>query len=83
MSCFHGNHASTPEEEIPKPLILTQHCVAVASRLSQSQDAVKLSYEDDLAARLIAAVNIEADVRSGDGLYERTNDALCEMSEAD
>ena len=40
-------------------------------------------YEDDLAARLIAAVNIEADVKSRDGLYERTEDSLCAMSEAD
>jgi hypothetical protein len=72
-----------PEEEVIKPPILTQRCIAVASRLSQSQDAVELSYEDDLAARLIVAVNIEADARSGDGLYERTDDALCEMSEAD
>jgi hypothetical protein len=39
--------------------------------------------EDDLAARLIAAVNIEADAKSGDGLYERTKNSLCEMSEAD
>jgi hypothetical protein len=42
-----------------------------------------LSYEDDLVARLIAAVNIEADVMNRDGLYERTEDALCNMSEAD
>jgi hypothetical protein len=34
-------------------------------------------------ARLIAAVNIEADARNGDNLYERTNDSLCEMLEAD
>jgi hypothetical protein len=83
MSCFHGSHASTPEEEMLKPPILTQRCVAVASRLFQSQDAVELLYENDLAARLIAAVNIEADAKSGDGLYERTEDSLCEMSEAD
>jgi hypothetical protein len=31
MSCFHGSHASMPEEEILKPPILTQHCIAVAS----------------------------------------------------
>jgi hypothetical protein len=49
----------------------------------QSQDAVELSYEDDLVARLIAAVNIKADAKSGDGLYERTEDPLCEMSDAD
>jgi hypothetical protein len=52
-----------PEEEMVRPPILTQCCVAVVSRLSQSQDAVELSYEDDLAVRLIAAVNIEADAR--------------------
>jgi hypothetical protein len=79
----HGSHGSTPEEEMVRPLILTQCCIAVVSRLSQSQDAVELSYEDDLAARLIAAVNIDADARIGDGLSERTGDALCEMSEAD
>jgi len=83
VTSSHGSHGSTPEEEMVKTPILTQRCVAVASRLSQSQDAVELSYEDDLAARLIAAVNIEADARSGDGLYERTEDTLCEMSEAD
>jgi hypothetical protein len=83
MSCFHGSHASTPEEEIQKPPILTQRCIAVASRLFQSQDAVELLYEDNLVARLIAAVNIEADAKSGDSLYERTEDSLCEMSEAD
>jgi hypothetical protein len=36
-----------------------------------------------LVERLIAALNIEADAMSGDGLYERANDALCDMSEAD
>jgi hypothetical protein len=83
MSCFHGSHASTPEEEIMKPPILTQQCKAVALQLFQSQDAVELLYEDDLAARFIAAVNIEADTKSGDGLYERTKDSLCKMLEAD
>ena len=29
------------------------------------------------------AVNIEAEATNGDGLYKRTDDALCEMSEAD
>ena len=33
--------------------------------------------------RLITAVNIEADARSGDGLYERASDALCGMSDSD
>jgi hypothetical protein len=68
MPCFHGSHVSTPEEEILKPPILTQRCIAVALRLFQSQDAVELLYEDGLAARLIVAVNIEADTMSGDGL---------------
>jgi hypothetical protein len=79
----HESHGSMPEEETMKPPILTQCCIVVVSRLSQSQDAIELSYEDDLVARLIAAVNIEADATNGDGLYERTGDALCEMSEAD
>jgi hypothetical protein len=72
-----------PEEEIQKPPILTQQCIAAASQLFQSQDAVELLYEDDLAARLIVAVNIEADATSRDGLYERTKDSLCGMSKAD
>jgi hypothetical protein len=80
----HGSHGSTSEEEVvPKPPLLTQRCIAVASRLSQSQDAVELSYEDDLVERLVAAVNIEADARSGDGLYERAEDTLCGLTEAD
>jgi hypothetical protein len=79
-------HTSEVEEENSTPQrspILTQHCVAVASRLFQSQDAIELSHEDDLAVRLIAAINIEADAMSGDGLYERPENPLCELSDSD
>jgi hypothetical protein len=33
----HESHGSMPEEETMKPPILTQHCIAVALRLSQSR----------------------------------------------
>ena len=83
MLSVHGFHGSLTEEAMQKTPILTQHCVAVASRLSQGQDAVELTHEDDLAVRLIAALNIEADAKSGDGLYERPDDSLCEVLDAD
>jgi hypothetical protein len=79
-------HTGEVEEENSTPQrspILTQRCVAVASRLFQSQDAIELSHEDDLAVRLIAAINIEADAMSGDGLYERPENPLCELSDSD
>ena len=80
-----NTHASKAEEEVyPRHSpILTEHCVAVASRLSQSQVPVELSVDEDLASRLIAAVNIESDARNGDGLDERPEDPLCGLSEED
>jgi Reverse transcriptase (RNA-dependent DNA polymerase) len=73
------------EEENPqRSPVLSDRCIAVASRLSTSQDSIELSDDDEnLAGRLIAAINIESDARIGDGLDERSNDSLCQLAEAD
>ena len=59
---------------------LTERCVAVASRLAL-QRPVELCEEDELATRLVAAVNIESFAENGDGLDARPEDSICEASE--
>lgn len=59
---------------------LTQRCVAVASRLALQQPA-ELRDEDELATRLVAAVNIESFAVNGDGLDVRPEDSICDASE--
>ena len=44
--------------------ILMEWCVAVASRLVQSHVLIELLVDEDLASRLVAAVNIESDMRN-------------------
>jgi hypothetical protein len=61
--------------------MLTEGCVAVASRF-KIQHPAELC-DDELAARLIAAVNVESFAESGDGLDERPEDTICEASEED
>ena len=84
-SMASSTHSSEEEEEVnpQHPPILTEHCIAVASRLSQSQAMVELSDDEDLASRLVAAINIESDARNGDGLDERSDDPLCDTLEED
>ena len=60
--------------------ILTERCVAVASRLSLQRPA-ELCDEDELASRLVAAVNVESFAEIGDGTDERPEDSICEASE--
>ena len=60
--------------------ILTERCVAVASRLPQ--EPPELYSDDELAFRLVAAVNVES-FGAGDGLDGRPEDSICEMSEED
>jgi hypothetical protein len=57
-------------------------CIAVAHRWAQSRDAIELAEEDDLAVRLVAAMNISSsDI--GDGLDERPEDSLISMTDED
>ena len=60
--------------------VLTERCVAVVSRL-MSQQPIELCDCDDLAAKLVAAVNIESFDVNGDGLTERPEHSLCSSSE--
>ena len=60
--------------------ILTERCVAVATRLSL-QNPAELRDADDLASRLVSAVNVESYAVNGDGLDERPGDSICEGSE--
>ena len=81
------NHtqSSDEEEEVSpqRPPILTDRCIAVAHRLTQSQATVELLDDEDLASQLVAAVNIESDARNGDGLDERSDDPICNTSKED
>lgn len=63
----------------PAP-ILTQRCVAVATRL-ESQLPIELCDDEDLASKLVAAVNVESFDTNGDGLGKRPEDSLCSPSE--
>jgi hypothetical protein len=51
--------------------------------MAQSRAPIELSEEEDLAERLLAAVNIEADGANGDGLDEWPEDSLCALSKED
>jgi hypothetical protein len=80
-----NTHASEAEEEVypQHSPILTERCIAVASRLSQSQVPVELLVDKDLASRLIAAVNIESDTWNGDGLDGHENPDLFHLADVD
>ena len=79
-----GNCATTHELEEHCPFmrapILTERCIAVATRLSRQHPA-ELFDDTDLVARLVAVVNIESNAENGDGLDKRPGDTICETSE--
>ena len=84
---FRDNHVDACESEESctcstsrRAPSLTERCVAVATRLSL-QNPVELTDEDDVVARLIAAVNVESFAVNGDGLDERPENSICETSE--
>ena len=64
-----------------RPTMSDERCLAVAKRLQRSNDLVEL-LDSDLAARLVAAVNIESDCVAGDGL-EYPDDPICAISDED
>jgi hypothetical protein len=78
-------HLSEEEEEVYPQCspILMEHCIAVASCLSQSQAMVELSDDEDLASRLVAAINIESNARNRDGCNERSDETISDTSEED
>jgi predicted hotdog family 3-hydroxylacyl-ACP dehydratase len=51
-----------------------ERCIAVVNRLASRREPVEFS-EEDLATRLIAAVNVTVQDSEGDGLYERSEDS--------
>ena len=85
MNSCSPTHLSKEEEEVnpQHSQILTEHCIAVAHCLSQSQATVEILDDADLASRLVVAINVESDARNGDGLDERSDDPICDTLEED
>ena len=63
-----------------RPLVMDERQIAIVSRLERSNSIVDLADDDDLARRLILAINIESSSTSGDGL-DVIPDPICEVAE--
>jgi len=81
--CATLAHAAEEEDTPRRPWSSTseERCIAVASRWAKSLETIDLIEEDELATRLIAAVNVAATDVNGDGLDERPDDSVLPRSE--
>jgi hypothetical protein len=67
----------------PLNLYPEECCVAVVNWMALTQTPIELSNEEDLATRLIVAVNVTVEEINGDGLFERPKDSVCTSTEED
>ena len=68
------------QQHFQRPPILDERHVSVISRLRTSNALIELTDEHDLAARMVAAINIESDCVVGDGL-DVMQDPICTVAE--
>ncbi len=62
-----------------RPYLMDERQISVASRL-QTSEPIELTDEEELARRLVAAINVESEDEAGDGL-DKLVDPVCDVAE--